>query len=102
MLSPLQSRFLRLPDKQVSRIHSSNPWSCHLGIGSAHLSSTEWRLPMKAANLSAMKAPSVLSLCLLALLIGGATTVRAQEYQAGFYFTTLVPRGGFSENITNN
>jgi opacity protein-like surface antigen len=57
---------------------------------------------MKAANLLAMKAPSVLSACLLALWIGGVTPVRAQEYQAGFYFTTLVPRGGFSENITNN
>jgi hypothetical protein len=35
-------------------------------------------------------------------LIGGATIVRAQERQAGIYFTTIVPRGEFSENVTNN
>jgi hypothetical protein len=57
---------------------------------------------MKAASLFAVKAPSVLSVCLLALWIGGATTVRAQQYQAGAYFTTLVPRGEFSDNVTNN
>jgi hypothetical protein len=59
-------------------------------------------LPMKAVSLFALKAPSILSACLLALLIGSATMVRAQEYQAGAYFTTLIPRGEFSQNVTNN
>lgn len=57
---------------------------------------------MKTICLFVTKAPSVLSVCFLALLIGGATTLRAQERQAGFYFTTIVPRGEFSENVTNN
>jgi len=48
------------------------------------------------------KALSVLSACFLFLLIEGATVVRAQERQAGFYFTTVVPSGEFSENVTNN
>src|SRR5262245_4083850 len=57
---------------------------------------------MKAIGLFETKASSVLSVCLLALFIGGATIVRAQEYQAGGYFMTIVPQGQFSENITNN
>jgi hypothetical protein len=57
---------------------------------------------MKTICLFVTKAPSVLSVCFLALLIGGPTIVRAQERQAGFYFTTIVPRGEFSENVTNN
>ena len=48
------------------------------------------------------KAPRLVSVCLLALLIGGATLVQAQEkIQAGGYFMIIVPRGEFSENITN-
>lgn len=57
---------------------------------------------MKTICPFATKALSVLSVCFLTLFIGGATTVRAQERQAGFYFTTIVPRGEFSENVTNN
>jgi hypothetical protein len=60
------------------------------------------KLYMAAINLSVMKIPSILAACFLALWIGGATIVRAQELQAGGYFTTVVPRGGFSENVTNN
>jgi hypothetical protein len=49
------------------------------------------------------KSPNVLSVCLLALLIGGAATVHAQgRAQLGGYFLTVVPRGEFSENVTNN
>jgi hypothetical protein len=48
------------------------------------------------------KALSLLSICLLALLIGGATIVHAQEREVGIYFTTIVPRGGFSENDAGN
>jgi hypothetical protein len=48
------------------------------------------------------KAPRLLSICLLALLIGGATIVHAQERQVGVYLTTIVPRGGFSENGVGN
>jgi hypothetical protein len=57
---------------------------------------------MKTIHLFVTKAPSVLSVCFLALLIGGVTIVSAQERQAGIYFTTIVPRGEFSENVTNN
>jgi len=57
---------------------------------------------MKARSLFATKAPSVLSVCFLALWIGGVTIVRAQEYQAGGYFTTVIPRGAFKENVSNN
>src|SRR5215470_19455036 len=57
---------------------------------------------MKTICLFAAKAPSALSVCFLALLIGGSTIVSAQERQAGIYFTTIVPRGEFSENVTNN
>lgn len=57
---------------------------------------------MKIICLFVTKASSVLSVCILALLIGGATVVRAQERQLNLYFTTIVPRGEFSENITNN
>src|SRR5262245_52639313 len=60
------------------------------------------RFPMKAISLFVTKVPSVLSVCLLALFIGGATIAHAQERQAGFYFTTIVPHGQFSENVTNN
>src|SRR5262245_23322426 len=49
------------------------------------------------------KAPNALSVCLLVLLIGSATMVHAQEkVQAGGYFMTIVPRGEFSQNVTNN
>jgi hypothetical protein len=49
------------------------------------------------------RATSALSVCFLALLIGGATIVHAQERgQVGGYFMTVVPRGEFSENVTNN
>src|SRR5262245_58474779 len=57
---------------------------------------------MKKICLLAAEAPGALSVCFLAILIGGATIVRAQERQAGVYFTTIVPRGEFSENVTNN
>jgi hypothetical protein len=39
---------------------------------------------------------------LLAIWMGGATIVRGQEFQAGAYFTTVIPRGELKENITNN
>jgi hypothetical protein len=53
------------------------------------------------------KSPYVLSVCLLAMLIGEATIVQAQaqtkdRVQLGVYFLTVVPRGEFSENLTNN
>ena len=58
---------------------------------------------MKTTCLFAAKAARVLSVCFLSLLIGGATIVGAQDAaQVGVYFTTIVPRGGFSENVTNN
>ena len=57
---------------------------------------------MKTTCLFASKATRVLSVCFLALLIGGVTVARAQERQASVYFTTIVPRGEFSENVTNN
>jgi len=57
---------------------------------------------MKTISLFVTKVPSVLSVCFLSLLIGGATIVRAQEVQVGGYFTTIVPQGQFKENITNN
>ncbi|HEY8459118.1 MAG TPA: hypothetical protein VIM99_01990, partial [Blastocatellia bacterium] len=58
---------------------------------------------MKTIYLFVTKAPSVLSVCFLALLIGGATIVHAQERgQFGGYFMIVVPRGDFSENVTNN
>src|SRR5262245_22387815 len=59
-------------------------------------------LPMKMTCLFASKSTRVLSICFLSLLIGGATIARAQERQAGVYFTTVVPHGEFSENVTNN
>src|SRR5262249_58917682 len=58
---------------------------------------------MKTTCLFASKAARVLSVSFLSLLIGGATIVGAQDAaQAGVYFTTIVPRGGFSEDVTNN
>jgi opacity protein-like surface antigen len=57
---------------------------------------------MKTIRLFAAKATRVVSVCFLSLLIGGATVVGAQERQAGVYFTTIIPRGEFSENVTNN
>ena len=57
---------------------------------------------MKTTCLFASKATRILSVCFLALLIGGTTVTRAQERQASVYFTTIVPRGEFSENVTNN
>jgi opacity protein-like surface antigen len=68
---------------------------------SQHLLKTT-RFPMKALSLFVSKAPSVLSVCLLSLFIGGVTIARAQEFQAGGYFTTIIPQGQFSENVTNN
>src|SRR5688572_23374368 len=58
---------------------------------------------MKTIYSLVTNAPVALSICLLALSIGGATLVQAQDRgQAGGYFMTLVPRGEFSDNITNN
>ena len=57
---------------------------------------------MKAICLFVTKVPNVLSVCLLAIWIGFPNIARAQELQAGAYFTTIVPRGQFSENVTNN
>jgi hypothetical protein len=58
---------------------------------------------MQTIRLFAAKATRVFSVCFLALLIGGATIVGAQDAaQVGVYFTTIVPRGGFSDNVTNN
>jgi opacity protein-like surface antigen len=58
---------------------------------------------MKTIYLFVTKTPSVLSVYFLALFIGGATIVHAQENgQVGGYFLTVVPRGEFSENVTNN
>ena len=48
---------------------------------------------MKTTCLFAAKATRVLSICFLSLLIGGATIARAQDRQAGLYFTTIVPHG---------
>lgn len=42
------------------------------------------------------------SIFLLAIWMGGATIVWGQEFQAGAYFTTVIPRGELKENITNN
>lgn len=36
------------------------------------------------------------------LWLGTLSPARAQEIQIGLDFTTVVPRGGFSENVTNN
>jgi len=49
-----------------------------------------------------VEALSILAACFLALLIGGATMVRGQDFQAGGYFTTVVPRGEFNDYVTNN
>src|SRR5688572_19264357 len=57
---------------------------------------------MKTTCLFVVKATRVLSVCLLALFIGDSTIARAQERQSGVYFTTVVPHGEFSENVTNN
>jgi len=58
---------------------------------------------MKITHLFAVKATRVLSVCFLSLLIGGATIVSAQDAaQVGAYFSTIIPRGDFSENVTNN
>ncbi|HKQ80418.1 MAG TPA: hypothetical protein VJ810_42380 [Blastocatellia bacterium] len=57
---------------------------------------------MKALSLFVTKVSTVVPVCLLALFIGVPTIARAQERQAGFYFTTIVPHGQFSENVTNN
>jgi opacity protein-like surface antigen len=71
-------------------------------MATLHNRSKTTKLYMAATNLSVIKAPSILAACFLALWIGGATIVRAQEFQAGGYFTTVVPRGEFNENVTNN
>jgi hypothetical protein len=60
------------------------------------------KLLMTAISLFVLKATSILAASILALWIGGATIVRAQEFQVGGYFTTVVPRGEFKENITDN
>jgi hypothetical protein len=60
------------------------------------------KLLMTAISLFVLKATSILAASILALWIGGATIVRAQEFQVGGYFTTVVPRGEFRENVTNN
>jgi hypothetical protein len=57
---------------------------------------------MKTTCVFAAKATRVLSVCFLSLLIGCATISRAQDRQVGVYFTTIVPRGEFSDNVTNN
>ena len=62
---------------------------------------------MKTVCSLVTKSPYVLSVCLLAMLIGEATIVQAQaqtkdRVQLGVYFLTVVPRGEFSENLTNN
>jgi hypothetical protein len=57
---------------------------------------------MKAISLFVTRVSSALSVCLLAIWAGSATIARAQEYQVGGYFMTIVPHGQFSENITNN
>jgi|SRR5262245_30055122 len=62
---------------------------------------------MKTVCSLVTKSPYVLSVCLLAMLIGEATIVQAQaqtkdHVQLGVYFLTVVPRGEFSENLTNN
>jgi hypothetical protein len=49
-----------------------------------------------------VKALSILAACFLALLSGGATMVRGQDFQAGGYFTTVVPHGEFNDYVTNN
>src|SRR5262245_669634 len=57
---------------------------------------------MKTTCSLVTKALHLLSICLLAPLIGGATIVHAQERQVGVYFTITVPRGEFSENGAGN
>ena len=58
---------------------------------------------MKIICLLVTKAPRLLPVCLLTLMIGGATVVQAQDRgQVGGYFMIVVPRGEFSENVTNN
>jgi hypothetical protein len=57
---------------------------------------------MKAISLFVMKSLSILSALLLAILIGGATNIHAQGFQAGGYFTVISPSGEFSDNVTNN
>jgi opacity protein-like surface antigen len=54
------------------------------------------------ANRRARQLFCIISICFLSLLIGGTTNLRAQGFQAGGYFTTVVPRGEFSDNVTNN
>src|SRR4029453_13310015 len=57
---------------------------------------------MKAISLFVTRVSSALSVCLLAIWAGSATIARAQEYQVGGYFMTIVPHGQFSENIPKN
>jgi len=62
---------------------------------------------MKTICLLVTKAPRLAPVCLLALMIGGATIVQAQSQdkdhvQVGAYFLTVVPRGEFSDNLTSN
>src|SRR5262245_49894337 len=49
-----------------------------------------------------LKTSCLIAAAFAALGIGGATSIRAQDFQAGGYFTTVIPHGEFSENITNN
>jgi opacity protein-like surface antigen len=54
-----------------------------------------------------MKTICSLVVFLLILMIGGAANIQAQSqekdhFQGGVYFLTLVPRGEFSENLSNS
>jgi hypothetical protein len=49
-----------------------------------------------------LRASCLIAASFAAIWIGGATSVRAQNYQAGGYFTAVIPHGEFHENITNN
>jgi opacity protein-like surface antigen len=62
--------------------------------------------PSPAARLrrrnSLSRAARFCCAALLACSIGQAAAVRAQEFQAGLDFITVVPRGEFKENVGNN
>jgi hypothetical protein len=45
---------------------------------------------------------TILAASFLALWIGGATMVSGQDFQAGGYFTTVVPHGEFNDFVPNN
>lgn len=52
----------------------------------------------KRISLASLK----LMLSLIAICVASQSTVFAQQIQVGIDFNTVLPRGGFSENITNN